>query len=160
MGTTQKREPTLWDLPDTEIIHGWATKDEAIGELLGDTEEVLDTMVICGYARMAPDFGHYGPLEDVLMRLDEEYGNPDDYTEANEAMKDAEKAFIAVIEKEYEVWACEEVCRETVNVRQWMDEHPEIVSKWTKMCPKCYGVSPFASEKCSVCGADFKSKEE
>ena len=49
-------------------------------------------------------------------------------TEPTPAMKEAEKAFLAVIEKEYFVWTCKEVCRKKINVAEWIKENrPDLI---------------------------------
>jgi hypothetical protein len=64
------------------------------------------------------------PLEDILDTLDEEFGNPyGDSFEPTAKMKDAEQAFLRVVEKEYVPWACEEVCRKEIDVLKWVKEN-------------------------------------
>lgn len=47
-------------------------------------------------------------LEDIIERLDENFGDPDDFgTEATIKMKEASLEFAKVIMKEYKPWACE-----------------------------------------------------
>lgn len=49
-----------------------------------------------------------GILEDILERLDEEYGDPDDFgTTPSENMKKASLELAKVIIKDYHVWRCE-----------------------------------------------------
>jgi hypothetical protein len=118
----EQRKPELWDSPEVENLRGYATKDEAIEGILDDLVEKPETIEVCGYAHMVPDFEHYGPLDDVLEALDGEYAG-EAFTEPTQAMKDAEKAFMDVIAKEYFVYNCDEVCRETVNVAEWIKVH-------------------------------------
>lgn len=48
-------------------------------------------------------------LEDIIERLDEEYGDPDgDYTEPTEDMKKASLELAKVILRDYKSWMCEE----------------------------------------------------
>lgn len=118
----ENRKPELWDHHDAEELRGWTTKDEAIEGLLEDLNEEPETIEVCGYAPMVPDFELYRPLDNVLEDLDEEYSG-DEFTEPTQAMKDAEKVFMAAIAKEYKVRMCDEVCRETVNVAEWRKSH-------------------------------------
>jgi hypothetical protein len=112
------RDPKYWGLPEAERLTA-TTKDEAIEEILDCLGEDPETIEVCGYAPMEME-GLTGTLERILESLDEEYGDPDgNPTEPTETMKEAEAAFLAVIEREYVVWACDEVCRETVNVAEW-----------------------------------------
>lgn len=117
--TMAEREVRWWGPPEAERLYA-SDKDEAIESILDDFDEPPETVVVCGYAEMKVNFESYGPLEDVLESLDEEYGDPDgDRAEATEAMIEAEEAFMAVIAKEYKTWACEEVSRETINIAEW-----------------------------------------
>ena len=117
-----ERKIECWDEPDREDLR-FSDRDEAIEAILDAMDDPLpEKITICGYARMEVDLSSSDILTDFLERLDEDYGNPDgDLSEPTEAMKEAEKAFLAVIQREYEPWMCEEVCREEVNVSQWID---------------------------------------
>lgn len=116
------RKIMFWGSPDSEES-SHETRDDAIEALLDELEDWPKEIVVCGYARMIPSLSLH-PLEDCLEALDEEYGNPDGTKDdPTPAMEEAEKAFLAVIEREYRPWACEEVCRETVNVLRWVRDH-------------------------------------
>jgi hypothetical protein len=119
---TTERTPELWGSPEAERISG-TTMDEAIDEILDGFEEDPETIEVCGYAHMEPDIEKTWEgdvLERILLDLDENYGDPDgDLSDPTEAMEEAEKAFLAVVAKEYKVWMCEEVCRKTINVAEW-----------------------------------------
>lgn len=64
-------------------------------------------------------------LEHALEAIDDEFGDPDGgYTDETPRMKEAEETFIKVIIEEYgEPWACDEVSRETINVREWVEKN-------------------------------------
>ena len=48
-------------------------------------------------------------LEDILLSLDEDYGDPcGNYTEPTDAMEKASLELAKIIAKEYNVWSCEE----------------------------------------------------
>lgn len=65
-------------------------------------------------------------LEDVLERLDEEYGDPDEASEPTDAMQAAAVTFLATIRAEYRVWNCERVAEATVDVAAWAkSERPD-----------------------------------
>jgi hypothetical protein len=123
-----EREPKWWGPPEAERLYA-NTKDEAIEFILDDLDlDKLPEMIeVAGYAPMAPDIEttYEGDvLEHILEQLDENYGDPEgDDTSPTEAMKEAEAAFLAVIQKEYHVWMCDEVCRETVNAMDWIKGH-------------------------------------
>jgi hypothetical protein len=119
---SEERIPERWDTPEAERIM-YETEDEAIEGILENIEGLPETIAICGYARMKPNYAHCEPLVDVLDALDQDYGDPDESTEPSAAMVEAERAFIAVIEKEYKVWAMEVVCEKTINVNEWVKTH-------------------------------------
>ena len=116
-----KREPTLWGEPDKEGPLHFDNKDDAINDLIDNFNEgeEPETITIAGYAPMKVVMPNI--LEMLLENLDEELSDPDgDLTEPTEAMKEAEKVFLAVIENEYKPWAHEEVCRKEINVKEWL----------------------------------------
>lgn len=120
-----------WSHRDAEVIVE-NTADDAIHALLDGMypdklEDIGDVTVVEWKARKIDpqDFGT--PLMDVIERLHEDYGNPDDcYPEESitQAMKDAEQAFLEVVMREYRVWMCEPTGnRVTVNALEWAREH-------------------------------------
>jgi hypothetical protein len=123
---SDERKPDYWGAHEEErLVH--EDKDEAIEAILDDCAEMPETIKVCGYARMRPNIieAYKGDvLERLLESLDEEHADPDgDSTEPTEAMKEAEAAFLAVVDKEYESWACEEITQEIVNVQEWVKTH-------------------------------------
>jgi hypothetical protein len=120
---TMERKIELWGKEDAEYLH-CVDKNEAIAEALDDMGELPETIKICGYARMKISTATFSPLEEIIEVLDENFGDPEGAaTELTEVMEEAEKAFLAVIEKEYKPWACEIVTTETVNVKEWVKEY-------------------------------------
>lgn len=118
-----EREIVCWGLPDSEYLT-YETRDEAIEWILDAMGERPTQIVVCGFAHMVPYYGNLNPLEHCIEYLDEEYGDPDGGSfDPTPAMLEAEKMFLAVIEREYTPWACEEVCRETVDVQAWVSAH-------------------------------------
>lgn len=122
------RKPVLWATPDDERLE-YDSEDEAIGAILdemgGPRPDWPETITICGFARMEINIVRLHPLEDCLDALDEEYGNPEEPTEPTTAMKEAERVFLETIKKEYMPWMCEEVCRKEINIREWINAHPD-----------------------------------
>ena len=124
------RVPKFWDCRDSEILTH-TDPDEAIYDYLSDGGDTPDELVVKGYApRELPDangISDWG-LDHLLEDLDEDYGRPDDYTNANDAMKEAWITFVRVVLSEYEVWQCEVVTSYSVNVEQWIkDNQPEWI---------------------------------
>jgi hypothetical protein len=121
---TDGREIVCWDEPDREDLR-YTDEYEAIEGILEDWDGPLEgTLIICGYARMLVGTAYMHPLEDILDTLDEEFGNPyGDLSEPTPKMKQAEAAFLKVIEEEYVPWACEEVCRKEIDVLKWVKEN-------------------------------------
>lgn len=127
--------PVYWDLPDREHLQytsleeaiegnldGWMDQRKGTPELL---EALPETLTLAGFARMEPDAERWpeSVLEDFLNCLDENYGNPDDYTDPTEGMKEAAKVFVEAVLKEYTAWACIEVCRKVIDVHAWVRYH-------------------------------------
>jgi hypothetical protein len=66
----------------------------------------------------------YEPLEDVLERLDEEYGDPCSRgTDETERMQQAQRDFLRVVAEEYHCWACERVAEVEVDPVAWIQEY-------------------------------------
>jgi hypothetical protein len=124
------REVVFWDCRDDreqlihdsigEAVYAWA--DERDGPL-------PETVTVYGFARMElPSEERIAEtvLEHLIERIDEDYGNPDDWAKPTEAMLTAAREFARVFRAEYECWACEEVTRQTVRVAdhvsaEWLD---------------------------------------
>ena len=77
------------------------------------------------------DVNLLNPLELVLDTLEELYGDPDSWFQPTEAMKKAEKEFIRVIVREYEVGAFEEINPMVINAREWIENHMKEEEQWT-----------------------------
>lgn len=126
---SEENNVTLWGCDDSAEIITHTDRFSAIEDYLDGLDRPFPkTIEVFGYAPMKPSisFRSY-PLESILESLDEEFGNPNgDGTKPTEAMKEAEKAFIEVIEREYQSWMCEIVTTETVVVEDWVKEnYPE-----------------------------------
>lgn len=138
---TAKKPPVVWGFPDAETLCH-TEKYDAIEEILDCLDDPLpETIVVAGFARMEIEvtaFCH--PLEALLERLDEDYGDPDgEPTKPTATMEEAERVFLEAIKKEYDVWQCQEVCRETINVAEWIEANrPD----WNGMQREGSGVQP------------------
>ena len=118
------RKPCFWGQADEERL-SYTDEHECIEGILDDIDDPLpEKITICGFARMEVATLCLNPLENCLETLDEEYGDPDgEYSESTEAMKEAERVFLAAIKKEYTTWMCEEVCRKEIIVADWVKEN-------------------------------------
>lgn len=118
------REVKYWGSEDDEQL-SHEDREEYIEDRLGemDPEEWPDFLEVVGFARVEVTAEFLGgvPLESVLDSLDETFGNPDfGYTEPTEGMKEAERVFLEAVLKDYVPWSCEEVVRESVDLRVWI----------------------------------------
>ncbi|MBE3087724.1 MAG: hypothetical protein IMZ71_01200, partial [Chloroflexi bacterium] len=127
-----ERKIEFWGGPDEErLTH--TEMDCAIEDILDgmamDVKNIKDlpeTIEVCGFARTklsskSGEFWAEFVLEKLLEGLDEEYGDPDgSYSDPTDGMIKASEAFVAAVIDKYEVWACEAVERETVNVQEWI----------------------------------------
>jgi hypothetical protein len=120
--------PDFWGEPESESLNA-EDRDDAIEQILDEMDcpasELPEKVIIAGFSRMeVTNISFLLPLEIILERLDEEYGDPDrELTEPTDAMREAEGAFLDVIKREYKPWACKEVCREEIIVADWIREH-------------------------------------
>jgi hypothetical protein len=88
------------------------------------------TFVEWAQLQPSPEHQAENALENLLINLDEEYGDPDDHwTEPTENMKKAALTFAKEVLKEYVPWACEPTGKEVViDVLAWSKENrPEWV---------------------------------
>ena len=124
MSEVKNREVVYWSCdPHCEQLSADSIH-EAVEVHIDDCAWVPPTLTVHGFARMVPTDVDVLPLEDVLERLDETYGDPEgDSTDSTQRMRDAEDEFARIVLEEYESWACEEVCEEQIDVRQWLKEN-------------------------------------
>ena len=61
-------------------------------------------------------------LEELIERLDEEYGNPEEATEFDDVARAVAREFVDKIIANYEIWGCEESTKENlqVNTAEWV----------------------------------------
>ena len=120
----------FWDCDEgrERLIH--TEPYEAIEYHLDDmhpvsVEDMPDEIKVYGFAPMkvAIEDWKESVLDGLLERLDENHGNPDDYTEPTDAMLKAEAVFLSSVLSEYVVWNCELCEEKTIVVRDWIQEH-------------------------------------
>ena len=84
------------------------TIDEAVYEILDYTFPNLpESVEVVKWVQMEVQWQHFHPLEDMLERLDEDYGDQETGTEPTDTMIEAEKVFTEAIKKDYHVYMCE-----------------------------------------------------
>lgn len=120
----------FWGEKDDErLTH--TTPDDAIEAIIDGHHPTpiaeIGTVTVHEFAPMKPRVagGMFGPLESLLERLEEEYGDPEGRdVKPTEAMLAAEKAFIDAVLAEYKPWTCEPTGNVvTVNALEWAREH-------------------------------------
>lgn len=117
-----KREIIFWDEAGAEVLQ-CTDKDEAIENILDGLDITEGELEICGYARME----HVGLgldaeliVETLIERWDEEYGG-DDSTDITEEMIVLGNKFVNKMSRLYEIWQCEIVHREKIDIRKWVE---------------------------------------
>ena len=121
------------------------TKREAIVEILdplGPDQPYPETVELCTYLPMTVNTRALTPLDNVLERLDEEYGDPWGETEPpqpTQAMRDAERVFLKHVAAQYTSFAHEITSCQLVDVIAWINQHPFPTSDGQKPnhCPQC-----------------------
>lgn len=134
----EEREIVLWECdPDAEILNH-NTRDEAIEHFL-DGQGFLQTsgtIQVNGFARMIPEQGAWAEdavIDALLEGPWEELVDPENGPERTREMAEAAKVFVAVMVKEFHVWACEIVTTEDVDVAAWIKENrPDWLEKKDK----------------------------
>lgn len=120
---SEEQEITYWacDEPE-ELVH--EEKDDAIEDFLDniDMKPLPATIEVMGYKRATAVVGRLNDyaLEGLLEALDERYNCSENYPEATEGMKEAATKFVETVLKDYEVFNCDEVIRETIDVAAWV----------------------------------------
>ena len=165
---------------DTRPVAGYGIGDpETITEDRGDCiEAYLDnmhgeplprTVRIETYRRMDAQSRilNAKPLEAVIENVEEDFGGEwrDSSDAFTPAMEEAEKAFLAVVAKEYVPWQCEidGSLTEDIDVEAWIREHvPEWLSDVCSMCKRAGFSRPKAQESkdipCSFCKGTGKQE--
>ena len=142
-----------YGLADQEELHA-TSPEEAILEGLENLqpEEYPKELVITRFKRTDLNPNHLHPLEAFLERLDEDLGNPHgDPTDQTQAMRTAEKTFVATVLQNFHTWRCDPVDSQTIDVRRWLAENAERTGlpPWprqhpaqTQPCGHCYQPKP------------------
>ena len=113
------REVKYWDLERTERLEH-TTIDDAMVHILDGYEEDPEFITLVGYAQKEIDLNSIYMLESIYEDLDEEYSDYEgDPSVPSPLVIAAFEKFLEVVESEYEVWACEEITRQVVNVADW-----------------------------------------
>lgn len=119
--------PILWDCDEHNESLWHEDKDEAIEYYLDNLpeNEWPESTIVYGFAPEVPDwsFYEYIVLEDLIERLDEQYGSPGERTEITVGMKKAAAKFMKAIKTEYEVSPCRRVEKRQVNTLLWVKAH-------------------------------------
>jgi hypothetical protein len=115
-----------WDYKSDREVFFYTTEDDAIEAFLDEASGSScqpETLTLHGYSRVKiTGVNVDSPLEYVIERLDDEYGNPDsDGTDITPAMEQAEQIFIDAILEEYVPWTCEHVVEKQINIKEWLD---------------------------------------
>ena len=123
----EKGNRIYWSIEDEEQL-SHSDPHDAIEEYLDQIEISMlteeHTVTVYEFKPMEVDPKFLHPLDVLLEHLDEEYGNPEDYSEPTAKMKEAEAAFVKIVLEEYDVWGCEKTGKfETVNSLVWIREH-------------------------------------
>lgn len=126
----------MTDITDDEIEY-WDTDDTAEYLIHDSIEEAVEawaddhcplplpeTIKVYGWIRdklPPPEDRARSVLEDLLERIDEDFGSPDDFTRPNEAMETAAREFVAKVYAEYSVWRCSHVVTRDIKVADYID---------------------------------------
>lgn len=110
----------FWDVEDTEQV-SYTTKDEAIEAILDEDMDIDGVIEICGFKRREIDTEDYCEYfcEYILDKLDDEYGG-EEGTEITKEMIEITKEYLEKIKSVYDVWQCEIVYRDKINVKDWI----------------------------------------
>ena len=129
---SETRGAKFWDCRQSETLT-FTASDDAIEDFLDDGK-TPETIEVHGFAPKelpSVELIKVKFLEDLLDCFDddEEYGNPEEKSGATQRMKDAALLFAATFRREYSVWTCEKVCTKTINVKEWVKDHPDYIER-------------------------------
>lgn len=125
---TEEPKADFWDCNEYAEHLNYDNIEDAVEFYLDALDELPlgETIEVFGYEHMKIDPSGHWPdsvLEDFLCNLDENYGDPDSYTDPTEKMKKAAQKFVEVVLEEYAVWACKQVCSVKIDVTEWVKEN-------------------------------------
>jgi uncharacterized protein YqcC (DUF446 family) len=133
------KEAKYWSCNEDEEMLTATDPDEAVREFVDDAVELPNKIEVFGFAPMAVDWDDEGDtaLTNMIERIDEEFGNPEEKTEITEGMKAAAKEFSDKISKLYHVFACEHISVDTIDMAEWLKENdPERIKDIKNAAPK------------------------
>lgn len=133
----------LWGIEGEDSCYPGSEIDEKIGDYLDsfDLDDVPRTIELQEFRRMKPrvdEFAEpFGPLERLLdIYSESEYHGGDSKVAVTDAMKAAERKFIAKVLAEITVWSCEAVpgSTRTIDVLEWARENEmqDVVDELTR----------------------------
>ncbi|MEC7119351.1 MAG: hypothetical protein VXW65_05565 [Pseudomonadota bacterium] len=95
-----------------------------ITECKDNDESPLDVVQIHAFKKkeMSVDWFVEDAIENLMMRLDEEYGNYDDPTEITQKMKDAASVFVKAVVADYDIWQHEPIGSVEIKVSDYWSE--------------------------------------
>lgn len=124
------KEPEFWGEDYADDLTHTAINDAIEEALTGydSLDEMPEVITMKGYVREDIDPHVINALietvcETALARLDDEYGNPNEWTEPSKTVKKAAKTFIDILIAEYIVWSGREVDEKEINTRAWIKEY-------------------------------------
>jgi hypothetical protein len=119
----ETREAKFYSCAEDSETLTCATVREAIEQFLDECHEDPETVTVYGFAPMLVDKKLFAAkaLDYLLEWLEDEFGDPDRISscEATEAMKTSALALVETVLSEFEVWACEKVAEQTINLSEW-----------------------------------------
>ena len=130
--SNQQRTPKYWHWSNDAETLAFTTPGEAVDDYVehvyhaglgDDPPPIPEYVTLYGYAPMAldkPDPGWI--LDEVLDRIEEEYGDPDGPRKTTDRMRAAASEFIDLVVEEWgEPYWCEIVETRTVRVRDYVE---------------------------------------
>ena len=126
------KEIVFWNCDKDAELLSCEYFDEAIEDYLVKIpfHSYPKKLAVYGFARMTIDENDCEDvLEDLINRLDEDYGSPDGPSNITADMIQAETEFIRVVVQEYIPWTCELVKIENVNISKWLENNKEWSEK-------------------------------
>jgi len=124
--------PRFYDYdPEPEILI-FEEEFDAIACYLDDQDILPLKLKIYGFDKVRIDKKNVNIdiLSPILESLDEEYGDPSNFSEPTPRMLEAVEELKKVILEEYEPWLCEQVSEKEIDVKQWIKENGRM--EWYK----------------------------
>ena len=118
-----KRKAIYWEAMDTEALQ-WTDIDDAVEAALDRSGRTTGRLKVYGFARS--EVVMPSVLDNLIETLDEEY--QEHYTEPTDKMREAEKAFLAIVKEEYKPWTCDVVDTREIDIAEWHRDNPGRVA--------------------------------